>query len=276
MNTCLPIGRKAKKDLEIFQNNKNVFQFMKRKIVKEILNDNTKTWNKIASEFDLTRKTNWPELSDLKEYVEPGMKVLDLGCGNGRLFELLKDSQIDYTGIDNSKKLIGLARTKYTNQKLLTGDALNLPFEDNSFDLIYSVAVLHVIPSKEMRLLFLQEAQRVLKKDGKIVLTVWNLWQRKYSSRVVKSSLLKIIGKSKLDFGDLYIPWQNKYQRYHHAITKRELKTLFKRAGFNIKTIKYLNRNKKKVNILVVARKTASYCSIKKTCPELTKGLTKT
>ena len=228
---------------------------MKKAVAKKILRENTKTWNEIAGEFDLTRKTNWPELEGLASHANPGMKILDLGCGNGRFFELLKTKSIDYTGIDNSKKLISLAKKKHSGQNFLVGNALDLPFEDSSFDLVYSIAVLHIIPSKKLRLEFLKEAERVLKKDGKIVLTVWNLWQRRYLSLIVKYSLLKIVGKSKLDFGDLYMSWQNKYQRYHHAVTKRELKTLFKKTGFSIKKIKYLKRNSRKVNLLVIAKK---------------------
>jgi len=226
---------------------------MNKDAAQQILNKNTRTWNNVASEFELTRHYIW-DLKPWVKYAKPNSKVLDLGCGNGRFFELLKNKNIDYTGIDNSKELIGLAKEKYFNQKFLVGNALNLPFKDNSFGLIYSMAVLHHIPSKELQLRFLKEAKRVLKKDGLLVLTVWNLWQRRYLSSLVKYSLLKLVGKSKLDWGDLYIPWQNKYQRYHHAFTRRELKKLFKKTGFKIKEIKYLKRNSRKTNILIIAK----------------------
>ncbi len=235
---------------------------MNKDIAQKILEDNKKLWNVIAKKFDLTRKINWPELKDLENYAKPKMKILDLGCGNGRLFELLKDKKIDYTGIDDSKKLIKLAKKKYPFvpplrggiNKFLVGNALKLPFKDNSFDLIYSIAVFHHIPSKELRLRFLKEAKRVLKRDGRIVLTVWYLWSRKYIRLIVKYSLLKLAGKSKLDFGDLYVPWQNKYQRYHHAFRKKELIKLFKKAGVKIEKAKYLKRRGKKTNVLIIAK----------------------
>jgi len=47
------------------------------------------------------------------EYIEPGQKVLDLGCGNGRLLNALKDKKIDYIGVDNSEKLLLEAQTLY-------------------------------------------------------------------------------------------------------------------------------------------------------------------
>ncbi len=235
---------------------------MNSKLAQQISEDNKQLWNKIASEFDLTRHYIW-DLKPWAKYAKSNTKILDLGCGNGRLFNVLKDKKIDYTGIDNSKKLIEYAKKRYFfapplsngKSRFIIVSALNLPFKDNSFDLIYSIAVLHHIPSKKLRLRFLKEAKRVIKEDGRIILTVWHLWQRKYLSYLVKYSLLKLIGKSKLDFGDLYIPWQNKYQRYHHAFRKNELKKLFLKAGFKVEKSEYLKQRNRKTNILIIAKK---------------------
>jgi len=212
-------------------------------LAKQILNDNKKLWNNIATDFSHTRNYVWEYIRNLTDYAKPGMKILDLGCGNGRLYEIFKDKNIDYIGIDISEKLIRLAQTKYPETQFLVGDGLDLPFKDNSFDVVYSIAVFHHIPSQALRIQFLKEAKRVLKKDGKIILTVWNLWQRKYFKLLVKSSLLKLVNKSKLDWRDLYIPWQNQYQRFHHAFTKRELKKLFIKAGFEIEKAESQSRN---------------------------------
>ncbi|MFA6437305.1 MAG: class I SAM-dependent methyltransferase [Candidatus Paceibacterota bacterium] len=209
---------------------------------KNILNDNKNTWNNIAEKFELTRHRVW-DLEPLADYAKSGMKTLDLGCGNGRLYEILKNKEIEYTGVDISENLINIARAKYPKIEFLVGDGIELPFRDYSFDIVYSVAVFHHLPSKTLRVQFLKEVKRVLKKDGKIILIVWNLWQRKYFKLLVKSSLLKVLHKSKLDWGDLYIPWQNQYQRYHHAFTKKELKKLFIKAGLSIEKSKSQKRN---------------------------------
>ncbi|PIX02803.1 SAM-dependent methyltransferase, partial [bacterium (Candidatus Gribaldobacteria) CG_4_8_14_3_um_filter_42_11] len=47
--------------------------------------------------------------------VKDGDKVLDVGCGNGRLVKAFENKKISYLGVDNSEKLIKLA----TNQRLL-------------------------------------------------------------------------------------------------------------------------------------------------------------
>ena len=226
---------------------------MKHYFAQQILKNNKEIWNKIARDFSHTRNYNWPELLPLSKYAKKNMRILDLGCGNGRLYELFKGKKIKYVGVDFSKKLTSIAKKKYPKAKFLAANALNLPLKDNSFDIIYSIAVLHTIPSRALRLKFLHEARRVLKKDGLLILTVWNLWQRKYLKILVKYSLLKLLGKSKLDWCDLYVPWQNRYQRYYHAFRKKELKGLLKDTGFATKSIKYLERKNKKVNILIIA-----------------------
>lgn len=228
---------------------------MKQKIAQQILKQNLLIWNKIAQEFNMTRQYIWPELEFLKKYAKPGMKILDVGCGNGRLLKLLKQKEIKYFGIDNSRELIKKAREKYGKNKFKVADALKIPYDNNSFDLAYSIAVLHIIPSQELRIKFLQEIKRTLKKNSKLILTVWYLYQRKYFFLIIKYSLRKIFLKSKLDFKDVYIPWQDKGLRYHHAFTKRELVKLFKKAGFEIEIAQYLERNGKKVNILIIAKK---------------------
>jgi len=110
----------------------------------------------------------------LIDYAKSGLKILDLGCGNGRLLNALKDKEVEYVGVDNSEKLLSEAQKNYPEykDKFWKADALNLPFAENEFDMIYSIAVLQHIPSKEYRMKFLKECLRTLKKDGKLVLTV--------------------------------------------------------------------------------------------------------
>jgi ubiquinone/menaquinone biosynthesis C-methylase UbiE len=110
----------------------------------------------------------------LIDFVDSGDKILDLGCGNGRLFDVLKDKDVEYIGIDNSPKLLAEARELHAEDqyRFIEADALNLPFKDNEFDKIISIAVLQHIPSYNYRVLFLKECLRTLKKGGKLILTV--------------------------------------------------------------------------------------------------------
>ena len=214
-------------------------------------------YNAIAEDFSSSRYSIWPELNIFGAYIENGNRVLDLGCGNGRLVELFKDKNIDYLGIDNSEKLIEIAKTKYPNARFQSVDALKLPFPDNYFDKIFSIAVLHHIPSSELRHQFIQEAIRVLRPGGVLIITVWDLWRRSTSiGLIIRFAFSKIFGKSKLDFKDIFVPWQKKIDRYIHCFTKGELKELLKKSGFKIKEARIFKRKEtKNYNICIIAEK---------------------
>ena len=232
---------------------------MDGKYAKYLLEKTRQDYNIIAQHFSKTRNFVWEELKSLSQYSFTGERVLDLGCGNGRLLEIFKDISVDYIGVDSSEKLIEIAKRKYPKAKFQKGDALNLPFPANYFDKIYSIAVFHHIPSVKFRLRFLREAKRVLKPEGLLILTVWNLWQQKFLKYHLKFFFLKLIKKSKLDFKDIFYPWKNQagevvVQRYVHVFSKRELKKLVKKSGFKTKDI-WLWGKAQRSNILLIAEK---------------------
>lgn len=230
---------------------------MKRDYAEYLINKTKSDYNLISGEFSITRKEAWQETDFLfNNYLTKGDKVLDLGCGNGRYYELFKNKEIDYIGVDSSEKLVNIAKEKYPAVKFQAEDALNLPFPDNHFDKIYSIAVLHHIPSKELRMEFLKESKRVLKKDGILILTVWKFHQLKEICSLIKYSILKLIGKSKLDFKDILEPWGKKTDRYYHWFSKKELIILAKKSGFKIEKAGIIkNKKGNRENIYLVVEK---------------------
>ena len=187
--------------------------------------------------------------------------MLDLGCGNGRLIQIFKEMKIDYVGVDSSEKLIEIAEKKHPEDKFQAADGLSLPFPNDYFDKVYSIAVLHHIPSRELRIQFLKEARRVLKPGGLLILTAWNLWQGRGWKLNFKFAILKILGLSKLDFKDVLVPWGKTCQRYVHCFSQRELKTLTEKADFRIKEVGILERPEMRDNnIYIIAEK----CSLDK------------
>ena len=193
-------------------------------------------FDKNVEGFSGSRKEVWPEFEELKKYIKDGERVLDLGCGNGRLFELFKNKKVKYIGIDSSEKLIKKAKEKYGNYFQIAG-IFSLPFSDDYFDSIWVIAVFHHIPSQELQLKALKEIGRVLKKNGKIIMTCWYLFRPFFRKDILIS------------------PKKLKVQRYYRAFTKKELKKLFEKTGFKVKELRYLKRNKKKTNILIIATK---------------------
>lgn len=234
------------------------FQFisMDSEYAKYLLEKTRKDYNLIAEDFSRTRWNIWAEFKIFRDYVKEGDSVLDVGCGNGRLLELLERKHINYLGIDISEKLIDLARKKYPQNDFLVADNLNLPFPDDKFDKVFSVAVLHTIPSEELRKKALSELKRVLKPNGLLILTVWDMWRKDTFGILLRYYFFKLIGKSKLDFGDAFVPWAQKTERYYHFFTKRELQSLVEKSGFEIiKKGVARNETGKRSNIYLIAER---------------------
>jgi len=225
-----------------------------------LLEKTKKDYNFLAENYDRTRSFISEDIKKLAELVQAKEKILDSGCANGRLYEILKEKKIDYYGIDISENLIKIAQNKYPEAKFQVANALNLPFQDNFFDKVFSISVLHNIPSKEFKIQYLQEIKRVLKPNGFLILRVWDFWKRREGWQIfLKYTLLKLIGKSKLDFFDIFLPWKNSngnilVQRYFHCFKKKGIEKLIKEVGFKIKE-SWREGKDPRTNIYVVAEK---------------------
>lgn len=229
---------------------------MKKEYAENLLKKTRQDYNEIAQEFSATRERVLGEIEFLfNDYVMPGDKVLDLGCGNGLFFQFLKDKDIDYIGVDFSEKLIGIARKKYPKIKFQVADALNLPFPNNYFDKIYSIAVLHHIPSEQFRMQFFKEVRRVLKPNGFFILTVWKTESKKNLNLFLRCTALRLTGK--LEKGDTFRPWGNKdAERYFHYFSEKELANLAERAMFKIiKQGIITNQRGNRKNIYLIVQK---------------------
>jgi ubiquinone/menaquinone biosynthesis C-methylase UbiE len=230
---------------------------VKNETAEKLLKLSKEEYDKYATEFSDTRKFFWRELEFLKEHVKGGDTLLDIGCGNGRLLDMFDDINIQYTGIDFSKELIAIAKENRGDKgKFMYANALSLPFEDNSFDVVFSIAVLHHIPSRKNRVRFVSEIYRVLKPKGVCVVTSWNTLQWKFAKQHAKHFFKKIFTFSKLDFGDIIIPFgKKKRKRYVHSLTKQGIKKLFKENNFKNISIKEIKRKSGYSNFVITGKK---------------------
>ncbi len=226
---------------------------------KKIMDLNKRFYDLLADDFANANPNLWEEFKSLSEYFREGDRVLDLGCGNGRFYDLVcgQGKSARYFGVDNAERLVALARQRYPQGQFLVYNGVDLPFAENFFDKALCIAVLHHLPGYDLRREFLRQTHRVLKKGGCLVLiTIWRDWLKLSSWwQLIKYSWLKITGRSNLDWGDYYEPWGNKGARYFHGFTRKELKRLFKDAGFQVENIGILTRKTGQKNIVAVARK---------------------
>jgi ubiquinone/menaquinone biosynthesis C-methylase UbiE len=103
--------------------------------------------------------------------IKPGERILEAGCGTGNLALKIKERGAEVIGLDNCKEALEIYQKKDPNAKLVLADLREkLPFPDNYFDKIACNNTLYIIP-KEKQLDVLKEFYRILKPEGKIVIT---------------------------------------------------------------------------------------------------------
>lgn len=102
------------------------------------------------------------------ERLPDGSSVLDVPFGTGRFVELYLDKRMEVFGIEQSSDMIAAAKdalgTKFGSCNVQTGDALRLPFETNTFDLVVSFRFIPHIISYDQAIVALQEFHRVTRR----------------------------------------------------------------------------------------------------------------
>jgi len=220
----------------------DIFINMKKKNREFLLHKVPSDYDKVSETFSNSRNKAWAEFELYSSACFKGARVLDLGCGNGRLYFSLQDKGIDYIGVDNSKGLLQQAELnlKSCEVSLKQGDLLDIPLEEKSVDLVFAVASFHHIPSRELRLKALLEMERVLVPSGRVFISVWNLFQVKY----LKYVLLSVFRLGSYDLGDTFIKLGG-VERYYHAFTPWGIKRLLARSNFDVLKLHYYKNSQK-------------------------------
>lgn len=202
---------------------------------QKIIDANKDIYNRIAEKYASVRDEPWEEMDFLfGKFLKSGDKVLDLGCGNGRFYDSFIKNGVFYTGVDNSENLIEIAKKKHSEGEFTLASALNLPFNDEEFNAVYGIAILHHIPSESMRRMFMEEAKRVLKKGGCLVLTVWDLNEKKEQEEKKKKFNIFDLFRQRIDRNDVFIPWYGAKDCYFYSFTMETFRRIVDDSGLAI------------------------------------------
>ena len=200
-----------------------------------------------AADFSATREGPWPgwrllwqELA-LRGVPDP-LRVLDVGCGNGRWGRFLAERApgLRYTGLDASPELLELAaRTGSLGRDPeflrvdLVEDDLAGALGDRRFDWIACFGVLHHLPGRERRRALLAELLARLAPGGRLCLTCWRLSQFERARRRIlpweewNQSREPRIDPGRLEPGDHLLPWDlgqgHRYVHFAHEGETAEL-----------------------------------------------------
>lgn len=123
-------------------------------------------WNSVAEEKKFTTVL---DVELFSEYVSKDSKVLDVGCGYGRVLNELSEAGFtDLTGVDSAENMIKRGLREYPNLNLVANPDGAIPFENNTFDAVILFGVLTCVPDNEAQKELLNDIKRVLKPGGVI------------------------------------------------------------------------------------------------------------
>ena len=107
----------------------------------------------------------------IEKYINKGDKILDVGAGTGKYSIYFNDKGYDVTAVELVKHNLRVLEKNAPDIKAYQGNALNLKFEDNSFDIVLLFGPMYHLISFEDKLKAINEAKRVLKPNGKIFIS---------------------------------------------------------------------------------------------------------
>lgn len=105
------------------------------------------------------------EITDQKFRERKDLRVLDIGCGVGNYHKLLSPRFAFLAGVDVSPECIATARSRNIGVEYKSYDGTTLPYEASSFDLVFTVCVMHHVPPSQWQN-FTAEMHRVVRPGG--------------------------------------------------------------------------------------------------------------
>jgi len=136
--------------------------------------DVSKMFDGVANRYDflndllsLGRAKAWRKVVTSIIGPKPGLKILDIAAGTGSSTRPLVDAGAEVIAIDFSSGMIEIGRKRHKDIKFVQGDALNLPFEENTFDVTTISFGLRNTSNIDLAL---KDSLRVTKSGGKVVI----------------------------------------------------------------------------------------------------------
>ncbi len=257
---------------------------MSPKTIRRLNQINLDFYAKVGSKiWNTNMNYYWEGWENLARLVQPPknkvLRVLDLGCGNGRFAHFLAETfvnlQIKYVGVDFSKPMIDLfedslfqnLQTKFLTLDLIKNNwSQELSFNKQKFDLIGMFGLLHHIPSYQLRLRIIQNLIELMADNGVLAMTFWRFLDLpRLKKRIVKPETttgrldFQRLGlePKDLELGDYILDWVKIYHsfRFSHYFYDQEIKKLVQ--DLNLKIIaKYINdgRNQDRNKYLVLQK----------------------
>jgi len=221
---------------------------------------NERFYSEHAAAFSATRDRPWPgstralqltaqALQAPSSRVAETLRVLDVGCGNGRLIEPLRErfgERFEYTGIDASQALLALARRRYEHAParfahadfVTTAPEQTLP--QGPFELAVLFGVLHHVPDEAHRRALIRVTAARLAPGGVLAFTLWRFDESaRFARRCLNGEERQELARelafdaTELEIGDQLLRWGDgeRRLRYCHFCDEAEIDRLVAAAA---------------------------------------------
>jgi tRNA (uracil-5-)-methyltransferase TRM9 len=207
---------------------------------------NREFYTRFGGSFSATRHRLQPGVRRVLGMLKGDESILDLGCGNGELARELarRGHRGPYLGVDFSLPLLREAESlpKDFSAEFVRADLTRLSALSNellvngNWSVVTAFAVLHHIPSTELRLEHLRVVNRLLRKDGSFIHSSWQfLNSEKLKARIQPWEAVNLSG-AQVEAGDYLLDWRSggKGLRYVHHFEEKELAELASASNFTI------------------------------------------
>ncbi|MBN2118837.1 MAG: class I SAM-dependent methyltransferase [Anaerolineales bacterium] len=210
-------------------------------------------YTRFGDSFSATRHRLQPGVRRVLAQLKGDESILDLGCGNGELARELaqRSHRGSYLGLDFSLPLLREAESQRKGfpvsfvqadltQPLAISDKLSAISDQRlasgGWALITAFAVLHHIPSTELRLNLLRVVHQLLKQNGIFVHSNWQFLNSEKLKARIQPWEAAALSASEVEAGDYLLDWRSggKGLRYVHHFDEQELAELAKATGFQV------------------------------------------
>jgi len=215
-------------------------------VAARLIDLNRQFYTRFGDSFSATRRRIQPGVRRVLGMLKGDESILDLGCGNGELARELarRGHRGPYLGVDFSLALLreAEAQSEGPSARFMEVDLTQLSVFSNQLSVsggwshITAFAVLHHIPSHDLRLGILRVVNQLLKKDGLFIHSNWQfLNSKKLKGRIQPWQTIDL-SESQVDAGDYLLDWRQGGQglRYVHHFDEKELAELAESSHFQV------------------------------------------
>ena len=243
---------------------------MREEAINLLTNLNRTFYDELAEAFAASRGVGEPGLEHVLAQMQPCARVLDLGCGQGRVVAMLP-AGCEYVGVDFSTEMLAIAERSANIETVeslsikpcfITGDLLDpewpASLPSGYYDWVILRAVLHHIPGMENRQAVVTRASRYLAPRGRLLIANWQFLEiERLRRRLLPWDVIGLQADD-VESGDYLLDWQREGYgiRYVHLIDEDETISLATDAGLTIETLFRADGHNNNLTLYAVLRKT--------------------